>query len=837
MSHITSPDTYQPNYSPMPSEDYNGIGYIPEPTYDPPVYQPDQAPEHETDHERRAIDFLNRVVDRDNERASERYGRSLFGKIRGWMNREGHRNEAQTLEQVAEWNNNSKFKKWIRIGSKIAGGIGVATAMVMTGGAGAIVTPLLWTAGVKEAYDGALEVVEELGWGRGRAKTERNIQRTLSQEIHKLKERLQNGEPMTEDEFQNHLNQIIDNERQVIETQQTNMTKEKKWKLGRSIASSVLTFGTGLFAGVPLGVRDYDNGPTQVADMQLDNTHRTFWNIHGGQFAYNNPAEVNGVIEQVARFIKNPGVLPWSWHGEYYGQISHLLGGSISFLDKIGLAASGAYLLGRIGEQLIGRNRRLNGYCDEQDYFPDYTPYSDYWSYNSPESPGGEPSQPSYMPEQPRTAEKDRKEIDSYFARMPEEYRKELKEINQNMEPMDPNCKASICIPVAYSEHGGIYKSLESYTNQEDPQGNKLDPRLFEIILFVNGPEDKAQDIKKTKEQINRFKAEHPNLKIQVFDKTFPGRTTIGRIRKYPNDLSLLRSNLRDRAENPLLLISNDADNHFIDNEYLFRAFEAFENDAFLEIATGKVDYEEADYIRYPYLRAARRLWQYVDIVMRYRGENLPKTLGNNSVMRAQSYARVGGYPDVSVAEDLRIGGNIAKTAGKEAVRYINQLKILSDPRRDLDAIANGKPVVRMYDNFGMNDKLREKVDASHLEQLSPNDPRFKKMLALDIVALTEEQSRFFFFKKFDRNKEVIALKQSKKSNPDELKKLEIKLLRGQMGKDAFYKACQVINRSLGFLGVKADIGRDKTGNIIVNITNMDRLRQKLAQREVTTKK
>lgn len=818
--------------------------YTPEgtytPSYTPESYTP-PTPEM-TDLERRALEEINALARRNEERARERYKGTLLGKARYWANREGTRRQAEILEAAGQWQKNSKLKKWGRIGLKVAGGFGLAAGMIFGTGGGAILTPMLWSGGMREGFDGLLEAGEELGWGRGRSKAEQSVQGVQTAAIEKLKEAARSGDAIL---YQRRLNEMLDAERTVIGQQETNIKGERKGKLIRGIASTVATVGVGIFSGVPLGTHDYDKGFTPVGDVFLDQSHRVMWNLHGGHFLYNSPEEITRVAGEVAKHGYQ-----WTQHFETYGQMSHMLGHGLPAAEKVGLIGAGAYLVGRnIMDFFSGRRKKRGEY-----YTAGYGAGEGAGVYRPGEGvyAGGEAPGGTYTPERPeegggggaeivRSPETDREAISRYLETLSEDDRQELEGFAENMSPMSKECIASVCIPVAYSEHRdpsipskrGIYDTLLQYLHQKESKGGpELSKDKYEITLFVNGPADKADDIRQTIEEIQKFQADHPEVQIRFFSKTFPERGNIGEIRKCVNDLALLRSQKRPEAAGPLVLVSNDADLKSVEEDYLTHAVSEFSKNPRLEMIAGKVDYTEEDYKKYPYLLAARRLWQFLDIAMRHRrySDFLPKTLGTNMFMRAETYAKAGGYQkDAWVAEDLKIASDVARISGAKAVEYRN-IGLTTDPRRDIHAIERGLPIIRSYDGFGSRESLRERVSTTHVESLRPGSRIFKKRLEKEAGAILQETLNQFFYPMFNRNAETRRLRTIGASQ-EKITKWERKMRKGRIGKEAFAKANHAFGRAVDLWGAKYRVQQDlRTGAVRVQITEMARLRRGLTE-------
>lgn len=329
---------------------------------------------------------LAEPLEKIDERVSKGPIGRAIGKIRGWFDRVGQRKTLteeqiandqeidQNLAQVGNFSKNKWWKKPLKVAGKVMGGFGVAGAMVMTGGVGAA-TALLWAGGLKEGYDGMAQTVEQVGWGRKRAKAELETQTLLSQAVDQLKSRLTSGEQITADEYARLTEEILQREERLMATQEMNVFGERKGQKIRSVVTSALTVGTGLFAGVPMGKINYDIDNTALAETYravsgqpniqvMEQAHRGFWNIlHGGQFGYGhenilsavkdtiNGASPSGAeyndMQYVINYLTQKAAGNWSLTTlSPYGQTSHILGQGLALADKLKIGAAGAYLLG-----------------------------------------------------------------------------------------------------------------------------------------------------------------------------------------------------------------------------------------------------------------------------------------------------------------------------------------------------------------------------------------------------------------------------------------------------------------------------------------------------------
>lgn len=472
-----SPSDYSPE-APSYTPDYSPTDDPELATYTPGVSEYTPSPEI-TDWRKEALVALNELAIRDQKRAIERYGgfrpfaaasgllrmtngltrwlsrgkidiKSMdraaeniertdqkissgvvgrtIGKMRAWFDRIGSRTILtdqeidnddldENLVKVANFQKTPGWRKALKIGAKFMGGFGVAGAMIMTGGIGAP-TALLWAGGMKEGFDSIGQTVEQIGWGRRRAALELESQSKETDKINQLKSLVaERGTPLTLEEFNRLVNQVLGSETDLTEQEAKNITGEKKGQIIRSLSTSAATIGVGLFAGVPLGRVNYDTDNTALAISAraaagtpgvpiMNETHRAFWNVlNGGQFGYEHNSllsavkdSINGSTSSGAEFGKMTEIINHlnnTLHGNFgtftltpasvYGQTAHILGGALPLADQLKLAAVPAYLA---AETLRHFAKKSEG-PESPDYAPNYTPNAPDYSHYSPEYSGG----------------------------------------------------------------------------------------------------------------------------------------------------------------------------------------------------------------------------------------------------------------------------------------------------------------------------------------------------------------------------------------------------------------------------------------------------------------
>jgi len=262
------------------------------------------------------------------------------------------------------------------------------------------------------------------------------------------------------------------------------------------------------------------------------------------------------------------------------------------------------------------------------------------------------------------------KEINRYFGRQSAEYMKEVEALAQQVKPMSPDCRLSVCIPAAGHQEGeNIYKTLENYLNQ------KADKNSFEITLLVNHPDrDKnGNPVKpdKTLKEVQRFMKNHPEMDVRLMYQKIPiEKAKIGYVRKLLDDSVLLRHHARGEKARDLIMVSNDADNKGISPEYIKNFIDKFDKNQKTDAMLGQLDWDPESYIRNPLIHVGTRLFQYMNLQSRVKNYFIDSS-GANFAMRSGIYAAVGGYsPDRPGGEDSELGEKIkrARDGAKDRV-------------------------------------------------------------------------------------------------------------------------------------------------------------------------
>ncbi len=311
-----------------------------------------------------------------------------------------------------------------------------------------------------------------------------------------------------------------------------------------------------------------------------------------------------------------------------------------------------------------------------------------------------------------RDLSREKERIGSYLDRQPERYIKQLRDFNNNLEPMDKNCRVSVIIPARFEEKN-LKNLLDQYVKQVDDKGKQINKNLFEINIIVNREEGEKADT--SMEIIKEWKKANPGYHVNAIDVVFsPENANVGTARKYITDLSLLRSSERKQSSGPLYIESEDADLFGIDKRTINKLINNFDKKPHLDVLRGLQDRQPEIMSKNDLFFFERRLWDIGEMRMRdlsVRSDKFDKSDfvwnrvisgGWNTAYTAEAYAEIGGYVPDRIGEDMKIGQKISVLRGQEDpdtnkftpnthTAETSGLRANSSPRRFIDALMKGK--------------------------------------------------------------------------------------------------------------------------------------------------
>ena len=255
-----------------------------------------------------------------------------------------------------------------------------------------------------------------------------------------------------------------------------------------------------------------------------------------------------------------------------------------------------------------------------------------------------------------------------------------------------PDLRAIVTIPVgASAEADNIYKTLSLYA-QQDSSALAQSKFLLHVNWFDSDESDsaKAEAIAKTKAEIERARADFPELTIATIETVWSrekeqrgeyGKGIIGHVARKLYDTAMLsvQQQIKSGAlssDQDVVMIRNDADAQGMDRRYLARLIGAAEEHPENDVFTGAVRWETARYRDMPGLAFVANLQSTMQLAaLRKKVQEWPQTVGINTTVRMSTFAAVGGIGQDAQetgagSDDLTIGGRISNArSGKISYR------------------------------------------------------------------------------------------------------------------------------------------------------------------------
>ncbi len=323
-------------------------------------------------------------------------------------------------------------------------------------------------------------------------------------------------------------------------------------------------------------------------------------------------------------------------------------------------------------------------------------------------------------------------DVKSYIQDMQEkrpEYYEEINSVAQSLGQFSPSRKLIVCILIHTSEKN-VLKALSLYTSQT------LDKDLFEIFIFLNRKKNDP-DFEPIESQISEFRMNHP-VNISYFKKTLEDKITFGYLRKYLDDIVLLRS-----TDPKLIHLTNDIDIEDLDPNYLKETYELYSADHF--IITYRIS-DIPDWCKeHPIFYKLVSLYKLADIYSnKLEDIRIPMRMTENFSFTSDLYAQNGGFDDrVSIAEDLVFALIACRNFSKKIFRMVNA-KYVASVRRYIGAYIDDRSFFYAWNDFWTSD-IRNYNKNELIEKLTEKEKK------LDFNYFLKETELFFNYFYFER--------------------------------------------------------------------------------------
>jgi hypothetical protein len=252
-------------------------------------------------------------------------------------------------------------------------------------------------------------------------------------------------------------------------------------------------------------------------------------------------------------------------------------------------------------------------------------------------------------------------DIPEYISRWSDDYTSYIRQLAQQLPPMDPRCETVIAIPVAAHEEGQhLTDTLRAFGDQTERA------ERFEIVLFLNYPAkcsvDQRERVENLDRMIDEYRADHPQQRIVCMRGALdtPQVTKMGFIRSFVADAILLRSLDRECVRD-FILWPCDADTRAVTKRYVENQRLRFGQSPNTDAFVGTLRWSPERCLENPLVFVNHRLTELIWQLARLEaGSGLPG--GPVHAIRATVFALVGGYrEDDKTAEDLYLESAVKK--------------------------------------------------------------------------------------------------------------------------------------------------------------------------------
>lgn len=303
-----------------------------------------------------------------------------------------------------------------------------------------------------------------------------------------------------------------------------------------------------------------------------------------------------------------------------------------------------------------------------------------------------------------------------------------------DLVPVSPDLRAAIVIPVSQFHGSNVSGRLSSYLTQDAM--NKAEFLVFDTVGV--------------KEDVDKFIAEHPDMKVLYVAGPAYAKASAGAVKRNATNVVLNRIATMPEDSPDVAIVMDNGTGGTISNQYLSSIIDTFDQNANLETVGGAYTLPQEMYSGFPMLFARFRAVELMDAMIRH-GEagGIPPTYAGNLGVRAGSLAAAGGYTPETVSGEDRI---MAQAVGN--AQTLPAMTAAFDPKeityatlQSLNLADTEEPLAtnETYKNMSweeMAKKANEAYTNKHLEAdltriytAMPQDEYFKRTMdALGIV-------------------------------------------------------------------------------------------------------
>jgi hypothetical protein len=296
------------------------------------------------------------------------------------------------------------------------------------------------------------------------------------------------------------------------------------------------------------------------------------------------------------------------------------------------------------------------------------------------------------LTENPQAKLNEREEIDWYLSSLSPEETQILEDLKSQENPaVHPDVRAVVTIPLVQNGNT-IYDRLTHYAAQTNVDGTPLDPKRTEFVIYEATVTPPAESVNQTlpgntKAEIERFKAEHPDMQIVYVTRDYQDAPTSGQVKRDMTNFTLSRLASRPAEAPEVAVIAENSTGRPVEATYLSSIIDALDTNPTLDMVSGTYQLPQETYATYPMLFAHHRAFEVFDALVRHgEAQSVPAVFQGNLAVRAGTLAAVGGYNQTSpFLEERELAWMITEARGTpDVATVLPTLTATMDPKETI---------------------------------------------------------------------------------------------------------------------------------------------------------
>lgn len=289
------------------------------------------------------------------------------------------------------------------------------------------------------------------------------------------------------------------------------------------------------------------------------------------------------------------------------------------------------------------------------------------------------------LTEHPDAKLNQQEEIAWYLSGLTPEETATLEAFTQQENPaIAPETRAVVLIP-----GGNVYQRLSSYIGQTNADGSPLDPKKIEFVVYdtrVATPEGSVSETlpANTKGEVDRFVADHPELRVLYLTHTYAEPPAGGRLKRDVTNFAMSRIATLPADASHVAIISDNSMSGQVTPTYLASVIDALDATPTVDVVSGQALLPDQAYTEFPMLFAQHRAFELMDALVRHgESRGIPGVYSGNICIRAGTLAAVGGYnPEAHIAEDRELTWMVKSAHGDtDTITTLPSLAVTIDPK------------------------------------------------------------------------------------------------------------------------------------------------------------